>query len=168
MEFCISGFDVKCPFCSQDDDKVIDTRLSEDGTLIRRRRECIRCSQRFTTREIVELKPLKVVKTEGRRKEDFSREKLKRGITLSLRKRPFDEDVIEAMVDDICGQIRNTHEKEVTSREIGNLIMEYLKRLDKVAYIRFASVYRDFRDVEEFFDELKHVMVKKYDGRKQE
>ncbi len=152
---------MKCPFCSKDNDKVVDTRLSEDGALIRRRRECLNCSQRFSTKETVELKPLKVVKDNDRIKEDFSRQKLKQGIKKALHKRPVDDEIVETMIDEIYNKLRYSHEKEVESGEIGNLVMEKLKKVDKVAYIRFASVYRDFRDVEEFFDELKDVMVKK-------
>jgi transcriptional repressor NrdR len=155
---------VKCPFCSKNNDKVIDTRLSEDGALIRRRRECLECSQRFSTREGVDLKPLRVFKTGERMKEDFSREKLKKGLMIALRKRPFDDEYIENMLDEIYNKLRYSHEKEVTSEEIGNLVMSHLRRIDKVAYIRFASVYRDFHDVEEFIDELKVVMKKKGRG----
>lgn len=156
---------MKCPFCSKDNDKVIDTRLSEDGTLIRRRRECLECTQRFTTKEAVELKPLKVFKGNDRMKEDFSKDKLKKGIKTALHKRPVDDEVIDNMIDEIYNKLRYSHEKEVGSEEIGNLVMSKLKKLDKVAYIRFASVYRDFRDVEEFLDELKSVIVKKGKGR---
>jgi len=149
---------MKCPFCSHTRDKVIDTRLSEDGTVIRRRRECLECRHRFTTRETVDLKPLKVIKRGNRVNEPFSREKLKKGIKLALHKRPFDEETVDALVDEIYTTLRYSHEKEVSSEEIGNLVMDHLRKLDKVAYIRFASVYRDFRDVEEFFDELKTIM----------
>ena len=152
---------MKCPFCSKNNDKVIDTRLSEDETLIRRRRECLDCSQRFSTRETVDLKPLKVVKRSERINEPFSKEKLKKGIKLALHKRPFEEEDIDNMVDAIYAELRYSHEKDVLSEEIGNLVMDHLKKMDKVAYIRFASVYRDFHDVEEFICELKTVMVKK-------
>lgn len=152
---------MKCPFCSENNDKVIDTRLSEDGVLIRRRRECLNCSQRFSTKEMVDLKPLKVVKRGERINEPFSKEKLKKGIKLALHKRPFEEEEIDNIVDRIFTALRYSHEREVYSEEIGNLVMDHLKKLDKVAYIRFASIYRDFHDVEEFINELKTVMVKK-------
>ena len=152
---------MKCPFCSKNNDKVIDTRLSEDGTFIRRRRECLSCTHRFSTREAVDLKPLKVLKGGERINEPFSKEKLKKGIQLALHKRPFEEEVIDNMVDEIFNILRYSHEKEVKSEEVGNLVMKHLKKLDKVAYIRFASIYRDFHDVEEFIQELKTVMVKR-------
>lgn len=157
---------MKCPFCSQNNDKVIDTRLSEDGILIRRRRECLECNQRFSTREMVDLKPLKVIKRAERISEPFSKEKLKKGIRLALHKRPVEEEQIDNMVDSIYTTLRYSHEKEVFSEQIGNLVMDHLKKLDKVAYIRFASIYRDFHDVEEFISELKTVMVKKKSGKR--
>ncbi|MFH0796105.1 MAG: transcriptional regulator NrdR [Candidatus Omnitrophota bacterium] len=144
---------MRCPFCSYLEDKVVDSRLSEDGKSIRRRRECLGCNRRFTTYEIVEEKPLMVVKRDGRR-EPFSRDKLQAGLAKAFEKRPVETEEIERTVDRISGDLRSQYEKEVPAVKIGELVMESLKKIDAVAYVRFASVYRQFTDVAEFTKEV--------------
>ncbi|MCX7872228.1 MAG: transcriptional regulator NrdR [Verrucomicrobiae bacterium] len=140
---------MRCPKCGCIDDKVIDSRSSRDGSTIRRRRECINCSHRFTTYEEVEHSKLMVIKRDGRR-EEFSREKLLSGIRRACQKRPISEQVLEQVVDRIIEDMRNQYESEVPSVDIGAKVMEELKNIDKVAYIRFASVYRGFEEVTDF------------------
>jgi transcriptional repressor NrdR len=142
-----------CPFCSENDTKVIDSRLVADGHQVRRRRQCLACSERFTTFETAELVMPKVVKSNGNR-EPFNKEKMVGGMQRALEKRPVSADAIELAISSIESQLRATGEREVPSDMIGNLVMAQLKELDKVAYIRFASVYRSFEDIKEFGEEI--------------
>jgi transcriptional repressor NrdR len=151
---------MKCPFCGELETKVIDTRLSKEGDLIRRRRECLRCSKRFTTFERFELSMPLVIKKDGRR-EAFSREKIFRGIQKACEKRPVSTDDIDAIVRKIETALAQRGEKEVPSSVIGEMVIKELYNLDKVAYVRFASVYKEFKDVEQFMDELKKLLRKK-------
>ncbi|AGU96482.1 MULTISPECIES: transcriptional regulator NrdR [Vibrio] len=142
-----------CPFCSENDTKVIDSRLVADGHQVRRRRQCLACSERFTTFETAELVMPKVIKSNGNR-EPFDEDKMVGGIQRALEKRPVSADSIELAISMIKSQLRATGEREVPSEMIGNLVMDQLKELDKVAYIRFASVYRSFEDIREFGEEI--------------
>lgn len=144
---------MKCPFCKAPDSRVVDTRAADDGATIRRRRECVSCGKRFTTYESLEKVPMMVIKSDGRR-ETFDRNKLLNGLIRSCDKRDIETDKIVALASQIEQEIRNTMEREVKARSIGERVMEHLKDFDEVAYIRFASVYRKFRDVEEFKKEL--------------
>lgn len=148
---------MKCPFCGAIDSKVIDSRPTEDGEKIRRRRECLSCKKRFTTYEIVETVPLMVVKRD-RSREAFDRQKLLNGMLRACEKRPVSYEMLERAVDNIEQSLLNSYEREVTSIHIGELAMEELKKIDEVAYVRFASVYRRFADVESFFTELEKLM----------
>jgi transcriptional repressor NrdR len=145
---------MKCPFCSSNEDKVIDSRMSGEGVSIRRRRECLQCGKRFTTYEYVERAPLMVVKRDGTRKR-FDREKIKSGIMKACEKRPVSMDRIDEIVDEIERGVQKKAAKEVKSTDLGNMVMEKLYALDEVAYVRFASVYRRFKDVSHFMNELK-------------
>lgn len=145
-----------CPFCSENDTKVIDSRLVADGHQVRRRRQCLACSERFTTFESAELVMPKVIKSNGNR-EPFDEDKMVGGIQRALEKRPVSADSIELAISMIKSQLRATGEREVPSEMIGNLVMDQLKELDKVAYIRFASVYRSFEDIREFGEEIAHL-----------
>ena len=147
---------MKCPFCGFLEDKVIDSREREDGFQVRRRRECLRCAKRFTTYEEIEEKPLIVIKNDGRR-EKFAREKVFTGIQKACEKRPVSTERISAIVDGIEQDLRQRFEKEVPSKEIGRLIITHLRDLDDIAYVRFASVYRQFRDVSEFQKEIEEI-----------
>ncbi len=142
-----------CPFCSETETKVIDSRLVADGHQVRRRRQCLACSERFTTFETAELVMPKVIKSNGSR-EPFNEDKMAGGIQRALEKRPVSADAIELAISMIKSQLRATGEREVPSEMIGNLVMDQLKELDKVAYIRFASVYRSFEDIREFGEEI--------------
>ncbi len=142
-----------CPFCSENDTKVIDSRLVADGHQVRRRRQCLACSERFTTFETAELVMPKVIKSNGNR-EPFNEDKMVGGVQRALEKRPVSADSIELAISMIKSQLRATGEREVPSEMIGNLVMDQLKELDKVAYIRFASVYRSFEDIREFGEEI--------------
>lgn len=142
-----------CPFCSAVDTKVIDSRLVGEGSQVRRRRQCMLCHERFTTFEVAELVMPRVVKSDEVR-EPFDEEKLSRGMLKALEKRPVSADDVEQAIISIKSQLRATGEREVPSKLIGNLVMDELKKLDKVAYIRFASVYRSFEDVREFGEEI--------------
>ena len=153
-----------CPFCGNEDTKVIESRPVEDGSAIRRRRECDNCTRRFTTYERFEDMPLVVVKKDGRR-DQFSRSKVIAGMMRACEKRPISTEQIEQAAYDIEKNLRNRHEQEVLSEEVGEAVMEKLFALDEVAYIRFASVYRQFTDVERFLHELHDLMAKK--GNKQ-
>lgn len=148
---------MKCPFCNQDNTKVVDSRPVEDTNSIRRRRMCDACGKRFTTYEKVETIPLSVIKKDQNR-EQYDREKLQAGILRACYKRPIPIEKIEAMMDSIEGDIFNLEEREIPSTKIGEVVMEHLKDLDAVAYVRFASVYREFKDVSTFMDELKKFM----------
>ena len=142
-----------CPFCSADDTKVIDSRLDADGGQVRRRRECVSCRERFTTYEAAELVMPRVIKQSGSR-EPFNEEKLRDGFQRALEKRPVSVEAVETELGQIKNQLRATGEREVDSRVVGELVMEALKRLDQVAYVRFASVYRSFEDLAEFRDAI--------------
>ena len=145
-----------CPFCSADDTKVIDSRLVAEGDQVRRRRECLSCAERFTTYEVAELMMPKLIKQNGNR-EPFDEEKLRAGFLRALEKRPVSVEDIEAVVNQIKHALRATGEREVQSLQVGELVMEALKKLDQVAYVRFASVYRSFQDVTEFQDEIRRL-----------
>lgn len=148
---------MKCPFCSHDSTRVIDSRPSDENNSIRRRRVCDECSKRFTTYEKVETIPLIVIKKDDNR-ETYDRSKIEAGILRACHKRPVSADGIDALVDSVETEIFNREEKEVQSRDIGELVMNKLKNLDAVAYVRFASVYREFKDINTFMDELKKVL----------
>ena len=150
---------MKCPFCGKDDTRVIDSRPADDNTSIRRRRICDSCGKRFTTYEKVETIPLIVIKKDNNR-EPYDREKIVAGIVRSCHKRPISMTQINDMVDDIEGQIFNMEEKEIPTTTIGSIVMDKLKDLDEVAYVRFASVYREFKDVNTFMDEIKKILKK--------
>lgn len=151
---------MRCPFCGHDEDRVIDSRPSEEGATIRRRRECIACGNRFTTYEKVETLPLLVIKKDGAR-QAFDRAKLFSGIMKACEKRPVTTEQIEKLVDSIESSAQNSLKRELSSREIGEMVMNELKQLDEVAYVRFASVYRQFRDVSSFMKELNEMMLGK-------
>ncbi len=151
---------MKCRFCGSPDSRVIDSRPSEDGSAIRRRRECIKCGRRFTTFERVEENPIMVVKRDGRR-EPLEREKIRNGIVKACEKRPISADVQNHMVDEIIQKLNNSLESEVTTREIGEMVMRELKSVDEVAYVRFASVYREFKDTATFMQELQRLLDEK-------
>ena len=142
-----------CPFCNADETKVIDSRLVAEGHQVRRRRECIDCHERFTTFESAELVMPRVIKSNGSR-EPFNEDKLRGGIQRALEKRPVGMEAVEEAINRIASKLRATGEREVDAKLIGNLVMEELKGLDKVAYIRFASVYRSFEDIREFGEEI--------------
>lgn len=148
---------MKCPFCGKENTRVIDSRPAEDSNSIRRRRQCDACEKRFTTYEKIETIPLVVIKKDNNR-EPYNRAKLEAGIIRSCHKRPVSIDQITALVDDVENTIFNMEEKEIPSSKIGELLMERLKLLDQVAYVRFASVYREFKDVNTFMDELKKIL----------
>ncbi len=145
-----------CPFCAADDTKVIDSRLVAEGDQIRRRRECLSCSERFTTYEVAELVMPRMIKQDGSR-EPFDENKLRAGFLRALEKRPVSVERIEAVINQIKNALRATGEREVKSLVVGELVMEHLKQLDQVAYVRFASVYRSFQDLSEFRDELERL-----------
>ena len=148
---------MKCPYCGDQDSKVIDSRHSEDGASIRRRRECLACQKRFTTYETVESLPIIVVKKDGRR-QSFARTKILNGMVRACEKRPVSMAEMEAAVTDIEQVMQNSLEREISSSEIGELVMERLKPLDEVAYVRFASVYRQFKDINSFMQELNKIL----------
>jgi transcriptional repressor NrdR len=145
---------MRCPYCKNLEDKVIDSRMSGEGVSIRRRRECLKCSKRFTTYEYVEKAPLMVVKRDGARNR-FDREKIKNGIMKACEKRPVSMDKIDLIVEEIERDLQKKADTEIKSTVIGNMVMEKLHSLDEVAYVRFASVYRRFKDVSHFMEELK-------------
>ncbi|MFN4227686.1 MAG: transcriptional regulator NrdR [Candidatus Ratteibacteria bacterium] len=147
---------MKCPYCGYLKDRVLDSREREDGMLIRRRRMCLKCKKRFTTYEEIELKPLIVVKKDGRR-EKFNRDKLRVGIQKACEKRPVSTEVINRIVEDIEKELRQKYENEVSSKDIGRYVIKKLKKLDKVAYIRFASVYQEFENLEQFLKEIEKI-----------
>lgn len=147
---------MKCPYCGKENTRVIDSRPTDDSS-IRRRRQCDECGKRFTTYEKVETLPLIVVKKDNNR-EPYDREKIVAGIVRSCHKRPISMKQINDMVDDIEGQIFNMGEKEIPTTTIGSIVMDKLKDLDEVAYVRFASVYREFKDVNTFMDEIKKIL----------
>ncbi|MHB8171850.1 MAG: transcriptional regulator NrdR [Thermincolia bacterium] len=148
---------MRCPFCNEGESKVLDSRSTEDGRAIRRRRECLSCAKRFTTYEKVDEIPLVVVKKDGKR-EVFDRSKLLGGVIKACEKRPITMSQMEQLVDSVERDLRNSMNPEVTSDEIGEIVMEGLKELDQVAYVRFASVYRQFKDVGNFIQELEKLL----------
>ena len=148
---------MKCPFCNYSETKVLDSRPTEDNLSIRRRRECLKCQKRFTTYEKVEDIPVYVIKKDGSR-EPFNKRKILNGMLKSCEKRPIAISDLEKIVDDIERQINNTMQQEVRSDYIGELVMQHLKKLDDVAYVRFASVYRQFKDINSFADELQKIL----------
>ena len=151
---------MKCPFCGHQEDKVVDSRASSDGAAVRRRRECLGCGKRFTTYEHVEEQPLMVIKKDGRR-EPFDRHKLLAGLVKACEKRPVGMDDLERLIDELERELSQQFEREVPSREIGERVMKKLHAIDPVAYVRFASVYREFKDVEQFMRELKDLLALK-------
>src|ERR1700761_1777081 len=148
---------MRCPFCAHPEDKVVDSRESKEGESIRRRRECLKCEKRFTTYERIDEIPYMVIKKDGRR-EKFERQKVLSGLLRSCEKRPVSGLKLEAIVDETEAFLVDSPERERTTTQIGELIMNHLRAIDKVAYIRFASVYRDFKDVREFKEELEHLL----------
>lgn len=150
---------MKCPYCGNVEDKVVDSRLAAEGNSIRRRRECLKCEHRFTTYEQIEENPLMVVKKDGRR-EPFERKKILAGLVKACEKRPISMENLEKLVDKMEFTIQKNYEKEVKSKEIGELAIKMLQELDEIAYVRFASVYRQFKDVGQFMKELKGLLDK--------
>ena len=150
---------MKCPYCGNVEDKVVDSRLAAEGNSIRRRRECLKCERRFTTYERIEEAPLMVVKKDGRR-EPFERKKILAGLVKACEKRPISMESLEGLVDKIEFTLQKDYEKEVKSKEIGELAMKMLQDLDEIAYVRFASVYRQFKDVGQFMKELRGLLDK--------
>ena len=151
---------MRCMYCDCTESKVIDSRSADDDRTIRRRRECIGCGRRFTTYETIEVTPVLVVKSDGNR-QAFDVGKIKRGIIKACEKRPVPAEKIDSLVDEIAKRVYNSMESEVSSKEIGELVMEGLKELDEVAYVRYASVYRSFKDISSFMAELQKMMEKK-------
>lgn len=151
---------MKCPFCYHAESKVVDSRPTDEGFTIRRRRECTKCGKRFTTYEKIEQLPVFVVKKDGRR-ESFDRNKILKGLLKACEKRPISLKDLEELVQDVEKQVFNSLEQEVTSQQIGQMVMERLKKLDEVAYVRFASVYRQFKDINTFMEELNKLMKEK-------
>jgi transcriptional repressor NrdR len=145
---------VKCPFCGFNEEKVIESRATLDDSAIRRRRECLKCEKRYTTYEKIESLEIRVVKRDGRR-ETYSREKVISGIVKALEKRPVAMNIVNEVVDDIEKQLHSRYQEEVPTKDIGELVIDKLHSIDKVAYVRFASVYRQFEDVRDFVDEVK-------------
>jgi transcriptional repressor NrdR len=148
---------MKCPFCGGEENRVVDSRVSKNGESVRRRRECLKCGRRFTTYEYVEQVPLMVIKRDGKR-EPFQRDKLLRGILLATSKRPIPRETIEKIVDEIESSISDLGTVEVTSLKVGEEVMERLKELDPISYIRFASVYRSFQDTGQLLKEVKNII----------
>ncbi len=148
---------MKCPYCAFEESKVIDSRPTDEGERIRRRRECLKCGKRFTTYEIIESLPIIVIKKDKTR-EVFDRDKLMTGLLRACQKRPVSVDALEKLIDEIETSLHNSLDREVTSDRIGELVMEKLKALDEVAYVRFASVYRQFKDINTFMEELNKLL----------
>ena len=151
---------MKCPYCGCAESTVVDSRPTDEGERIRRRRECFNCSKRFTTYEIVETTPLMIVKRDNSR-EPFDREKLTNGLLRACEKRPISLDQIDEVIDKVESRIYGSMEREVSSKKVGEITLEYLKDLDEVAYVRFASVYRQFADIHSFMDELEKMLKEK-------
>ena len=151
---------MKCRYCASTDSKVIDSRPTEDGSAIRRRRECNNCGKRFTTYEKIEEIPIMVVKRDGRR-EQFDSEKIRSGIRKACEKRPISAEVQDKMVDDVTREVFNSLAGEVTTMDVGEIVMRHLKEVDEVAYVRFASVYKEFKDTETFMHELQRLLDEK-------
>jgi transcriptional repressor NrdR len=148
---------MKCPHCGYEEDKVVDSRAAQDGRAVRRRRECLKCKERFTTYEYIESVTLTVIKSDHRR-EPFDRQKLIHGMKLACNKRPVSEKKVESIADEIEARLQELSKNEVTTTFIGELVMEKLKEVDEIAYVRFASVYRKFQDKAEFLEELKKLL----------
>ncbi|MFP6575139.1 MAG: transcriptional regulator NrdR [Pirellulaceae bacterium] len=148
---------MRCPFCQTDNDRVLDSRSSEEGYAIRRRRECMQCKRRYTTYERLEELAIKVVKKDGIR-EPFSREKIRLGLARACWKRPLSDDQIDTVVAEIESDVYANFETEIETQQLGEMVMEHLGRLDQVAYVRFASVYREFKDVHDFVEELEPIL----------
>ncbi|MBM4043066.1 MAG: transcriptional repressor NrdR [Planctomycetes bacterium] len=157
---------MRCPFCKSDNDKVVDSRASEGGAVIRRRRECLECQRRYTTYERVEEIPLRVVKKDGTR-QPFERRKVLEGLMKACEKRPVATEALERIVEDIERRLADIADREVSSRQIGEMVMQHLRELDQVAYVRFASVYRAFKDINQFLEELRPMLERraKSDGK---
>ena len=151
---------MKCPFCNHMEDKVVDSRESKEGDAIRRRRECLGCERRFTTYERIDEVPYMVIKKDGRR-EKFDRQKVLGGLLKACEKRPVSMGKLSELVNRVESKVSDSPDREISTTEIGEYLMEHLKGLDKIAYVRFASVYRDFQDEEAFFNELKALMRQK-------
>ena len=149
-----------CPFCQHREDKVIDSRESKEGDVIRRRRQCLACDRRFTTYERSDEIPFMVVKKDGRR-EKFDRQKILNGLLRACEKRPVSMGKLAEIVDTVETKVVESNDRELSTTEIGEMLIEHLQALDKIAYVRFASVYRDFQDVEAFLNELKHLVLQK-------
>ena len=158
---------MKCLYCDCTESKVIDSRSSDDRKSIRRRRECTLCGRRFTTYETIEVTPVLVVKSDGTR-ESYNAEKVRRGIVKACEKRAVSADAIDSIVSDISRRVYNSMESEVSSKEIGEMVMDALKETDEVAYVRYASVYRSFKDISSFMSELKKMMRDARDSKKDE
>jgi transcriptional repressor NrdR len=150
---------MKCPFCGHEEDKVVDSRSSKEGQAVRRRRECLKCEKRFTTYEYIETIPLAIIKNDQRR-EPYEREKLLRGIMAACIKRPISREQIDAIVDRIEEQVQKLSKTEIPASDIGKLVMDELYKLDDVAYVRFASVYRKFKDKGEFVTQVKELAAR--------
>ena len=150
---------MKCPYCAYEESKVIDSRPTDEGERIRRRRECLKCTRRFTTYEIIESLPIIVIKKDKTR-QTFQREKILDGMIKACEKRPVSLDTLERAASDIEATIQNTMDREISSDKVGELVMDKLKEIDEVAYVRFASVYRQFRDINTFMDELNELLNK--------
>jgi transcriptional repressor NrdR len=151
---------MNCPFCGFKEDRVIDSRESKEGDVIRRRRECLQCLRRFTTYERIDEVPYMVVKKDGRR-EKFDRQKVLSGLLKACEKRPISMTKLAVLVDEVEGRLADKSDREISTTEVGEMLMLSLAQLDKIAYVRFASVYRDFQDVEAFLSELKDLMLQK-------
>ena len=151
---------MRCLYCNCTESKVIDSRSADDDRSIRRRRECIGCGKRFTTYETIEVAPILVVKNDGTR-QAYDMTKIRRGIIKSCEKRPVPVEKIDALVDDITKRVYNSMDQEISSKEIGEMVMDGLKKLDEVAYVRYASVYRSFKDISSFMAELQSMIEKK-------
>ena len=156
---------MKCPFCNNEDTKVIDSRSQDDNTTIRRRRYCEKCGKRFTTYERIGTIPMTVIKSNGTR-ETFDKNKLISGIMKSCNKRPITANQIKEIADDVENAVMSSMDKEIESKSIGNMVMDRLKDIDEVAYVRFASVYRQFKDINTFMDELNKIMDEKKNEKK--
>ncbi len=151
---------MKCPYCGCEESKVVDSRPTDEGERIRRRRECFNCSKRFTTYEIIETTPVMIVKRDNSR-ESYNRDKLTNGILRACEKRPISRDEIDSVVDKVEAKIQSSMEREVSSKVVGEYAMEYLKDIDEVAYVRFVSVYRQFKDIHSFLEELNRLVSEK-------
>ncbi|ACM60608.1 transcriptional repressor NrdR [Caldicellulosiruptor bescii] len=151
---------MRCPFCGYEDSKVVDTRPTNEGKTIKRRRECLKCQKRFTTYEKIEKQPILVIKKDNRR-EEFDRNKILNGIIKACQKRPVSIEQMNKIVDEIENEIYNSMREEISSREIGEMVMEKLKKIDEISYVRFASVYRQFKDINTFIEELQKLLTEK-------